>query len=89
MSLCCVLHVGAHVPVIGVGVTGEWRAGGNGCGKNLTGVEGGTHGGSEEEPGKNVVERPHQGTWCSGITSASHAEGPGFKSQCVHEYARV
>ena len=21
------------------------------------------------------------GTWCSGITSASHAEGPGFKSQ--------
>ena len=24
------------------------------------------------------------GTWCSGITSASHAEGPGFKSQCVH-----
>ena len=23
------------------------------------------------------------GTWCSGITSASHAEGPGFKSQCV------
>ena len=26
------------------------------------------------------------GTWCSGITSASHAEGPGFKSQCVHLY---
>ena len=25
-----------------------------------------------------------KGTWCSGITSASHAEGPGFKSQCVH-----
>jgi hypothetical protein len=24
-----------------------------------------------------------KGTWCSGITSASHAEGPGFKSQCV------
>ena len=24
------------------------------------------------------------GTWCSGIASASHAEGPGFKSQCVH-----
>ena len=23
------------------------------------------------------------GAWCSGITSASHAEGPGFKSQCV------
>ena len=28
-----------------------------------------------------------QGTWCSGITSASHAEGPGFKSQCVHAHA--
>ena len=25
-----------------------------------------------------------KGTWCSGITSASHAEGPGFKPQCVH-----
>ena len=24
------------------------------------------------------------GAWCSGITSASHAEGPGLKSQCVH-----
>ena len=24
------------------------------------------------------------GSWCSGITSASHAEGPGFKSQWVH-----
>ena len=26
----------------------------------------------------------NKGTWCSGITSASHAEGPGLKSQCVH-----
>ena len=25
-----------------------------------------------------------RGTWCSGITSAPHAEGPGLKSQCVH-----
>ena len=25
-----------------------------------------------------------KGTWCSGITSASHAEDPGFKSQSVH-----
>ena len=24
------------------------------------------------------------GTWCSGITSASHAEGPGLNPQCVH-----
>ena len=24
------------------------------------------------------------GTWCSGITFAPHAEGPGLKSQCVH-----
>ena len=25
-----------------------------------------------------------KGAWCGGITSASHAEGPGFKSHCVH-----
>ena len=25
-----------------------------------------------------------EGAWCSGIASASHADGPGFKSQCVH-----
>ena len=24
------------------------------------------------------------GIWCSGITSASHAEGPGLNPQCVH-----
>ena len=24
------------------------------------------------------------GAWCSGITSASHAEGPGLNPQCVH-----
>ena len=24
------------------------------------------------------------GAWCSGITSAPHAEGPGFNPQCVH-----
>ena len=24
-----------------------------------------------------------KGAWCSGITSASHAEGPGFNPQCV------
>ena len=35
---------------------------------------------------RRVVTDPiaAKGTWCSGITSASHAEGPGFKSQCVH-----
>ena len=36
---------------------------------------------------KQPIGSSHQalkGTWCSGITSASHAEGPGFKSQCVH-----
>ena len=33
-----------------------------------------------------VVSRSEMslGTWCSGITSASHAEGPGFNPQCVH-----
>ena len=29
------------------------------------------------------------GSWCSGITSASHAEGPGFKSQWVHFCRKV
>ena len=24
------------------------------------------------------------GSWCSGITSALHAEGPGFKSRRIH-----
>ncbi len=24
------------------------------------------------------------GTWCSGITPAQHAGGPGFNPQCVH-----
>ena len=32
----------------------------------------------------SVGSQIYKGTWCSGITSASHAEGPGFKSQCVH-----
>ena len=30
------------------------------------------------------MQQSLKGTWCSGITSAPHAEGPGFKSQCVH-----
>ena len=30
------------------------------------------------------VANPDRGTWCSGITSASHAAGPGFNPQCVH-----
>ena len=37
-------------------------------------------------------ERLHfssSGSWCSGITSASHAEGPGFKSQWVHFVAAM
>ena len=25
-----------------------------------------------------------EGTWCSGITPAQHAGGPGFNAQCVH-----
>ena len=31
-----------------------------------------------------VLSIPVKGTWCSGITSASHAEGPGLNPQCVH-----
>ena len=30
----------------------------------------------------------HTGSWCSGITSASYAEGPGFKSQWVQDCHR-
>ena len=30
----------------------------------------------------------HTGTWCSGITSALHAEGPGFNPKCVHLFQR-
>ena len=41
-----------------------------------------------QKPAKNANQTPlpwgHMGTWCSGITSASHAEGPGFNPQCVH-----
>ena len=40
--------------------------------------------------GERVCARPEgpcaktfKGTWCSGMTSASHAEGPGFNPQCV------
>ena len=45
-----------------------------------------------ETPPTVVFPRPVQGhvlwgTWCSGITSAPHAEGPGFKSQCVQTSA--
>ena len=28
--------------------------------------------------------KPVKGTWCSGITSSSHAEGPRLNPQCVH-----
>ena len=34
--------------------------------------------------GLNPAPLDVTGSWCSGITSASHAEGPGFKSQWVH-----
>ena len=27
-----------------------------------------------------------KGLWCSGITSASHAEGPGFKPRRIHSF---
>ena len=37
---------------------------------------------TSKDPFQN--QQSQMGTWCSGITSASHAEGPGFKSQCVH-----
>ena len=30
-----------------------------------------------------------KGTWCSGITPAQHAGGPGFNPQCVHREFRA
>ena len=36
-------------------------------------------------PEKTPRSGPQQGTWCSGITPAQHAGGPGFTPQCVHE----
>ena len=42
-----------------------------------------TPGRAEKRP-FSIADIIKLGTWCSGITTASHAEGPGFKSQCVH-----
>ena len=33
---------------------------------------------------KTQKEDRQQGTWCSGITPAQHAGGPGLNPQCVH-----
>ena len=41
-------------------------------------------GGHVQRTNTGLPRTSPRGTWCSGITSASHAEGPGFKSQCVH-----
>ena len=30
--------------------------------------------------------QPQPGSWCSGITPAQHAGGPGFNPQCVHNH---
>ena len=38
---------------------------------------------SAEDQGRKS-KRGIKGAWCSGITSASHAEGPGFNPQRVH-----
>ena len=44
--------------------------------------------GSEASMRATVLQRRghrrQQGTWCSGITPAQHAGGPGFNPQCVH-----
>ena len=36
-----------------------------------------------------IGHRYQLGTWCSGITSASHAEGPGLNPQCVQDFLKV
>ena len=33
--------------------------------------------------------KKHKGSWCSGITSALHAEGPGFKSRRIHDFFKL
>ena len=33
---------------------------------------------------RDTISSLLKGTWCSGITSALHAEGPGLNPQCVH-----
>ena len=38
---------------------------------------------------RTSLVRPLMGLWCSGITSASHAEGPGFKPQWVQFFCDV
>ena len=35
-------------------------------------------------PQKTPKTSTQRGTWCSGITPAQHAGGPGFNLQCVH-----
>ena len=40
-------------------------------------------------PKRNSCVKAVLGTWCSGFTSALHAEGPGFNPQCVHFAARA
>ena len=40
-------------------------------------------------PKRNSCVKAVLGTWCSGTTSALHAEGPGFNPQCVNFAARA
>ena len=53
--------------------------------KNMLGGCGGVDGGTEhlrtEQPSGPCSSK---GTWCSGITPAQHAGGPGFNPQRVH-----
>ena len=44
---------------------------------------------SSHSPSPPTASCFFKGTWCSGITSAPHAEGPGLKSQCVQINAEV
>jgi hypothetical protein len=39
---------------------------------------------SNENEKQRKAACPGKGTWCSGITPAQHAGGPGFNPQCVH-----
>ena len=50
----------------------------------IVGIGGGENTMTTGVPRPNGAIKYQLGSWCNGITSASHAEGPGFKSQCVH-----
>ena len=52
-------------------------------------THGGLLGGRLQTALYNAGIKQQRGTWCSGITPAQHAGGPGFNPQCVHLVAEA